>query len=93
MLDEAHRLSPSTELVVGTLLPCGNEQMDKERIPHFNQALKKLAAERKYVSVVDLHDVLSTDGKPAPTYMQGAYVSGKGYLRLAEVLRPVLLGK
>lgn len=93
MLDEAHRLSPATELVVGTLLPCGNEQMDEERIPHFNQALKKLAAERKYVSVVDLHDVLSTDGKPAPTYMQGAYVSGKGYLRLAEVLRPVLLGK
>lgn len=92
LLEEAHRISPTTRLVVGTLLPSVEfEEFDQKQIPAFNEGLKALAKKLKYVDCVDLHAALTQNGLPCPEYFQGRYLSGKGYLHLAEVLQPVLM--
>lgn len=92
LLEEAHRLSPTTRLVVGTLLPSVEfEAFDKDVIPAFNEGLKHLANTLKYVDCVDIHTAMMQDGQPCSEYFQGRYLSGKGYQHLAEVLTPVLM--
>lgn len=93
LLDEAHRLSPATRLVVGTVLPCGDEEKDRTLTVPFNQALARLCKQRPYAQVADIYATLTTNGQANPKYMSGPYVSGQGYLRLAELLRPMLVSK
>ena len=93
LLDEVHRLSPATRLVVGTVLPCGDEEKDRTLTVPFNQALVRLCKQRPYAQVADIYAALTTNGQANPKYMSGPYVSGQGYLRLAELLRPMLVSK
>ena len=93
MLAKAHALSPATQLVVGTLLPVADAAVNERVVIPFNDGLRRLAARNKHIAVADFYTAMQRDGHPDAEVLPDEYVNGKGYLRLAALLRPLLLGK
>lgn len=87
MIEDAHRLSPTTCIVVASLLPTPDAATNTTRIAPLNAMLQAMTKELKYAEFIDFHAALQADGGVRPDCFLGYYISGKGYARLAELLK------
>lgn len=62
------------------------------RAQEFNAALKAYAEETEKVEFVDCYDVFYPGGTRYEQYFQGGYLSGWGYVKMAQAIAPLIEG-
>ena len=79
--------APTSHLVLVSVLPNGTESKNTSYVQPFNAQLKALAANTENCEYVDVYSQIAADQS---TYMNGNYLYGLGYVRMAELLAPSL---
>lgn len=81
LLTLLHREAPSAHIKILSILRNENKEKDQEFTQAFNKVLQKIAQKDKQATYIDIYTPLLS-----PDMMMGAYVSGQGYLKIAEQL-------
>lgn len=96
LLDIVVKESPKTRIFIQSLLPLNEPMNDKfltgknRRVVEFNEALKKIAAERG-IEYIDVWSAMQVDGSlPKERTIDGVHLNGAGYKVWIEVLRPYM---
>ena len=90
MIDSIVKYSPTTEIYVQSLLPHHTKEMNDDRFVPFNEKLKELATENN-ITFIDIYTPFVTDkGVCNAMYFNDMYLYGNGYLKLTEILKPLL---
>lgn len=79
--------APTSRLVLVSVLPNGNGVTNTSYVEPFNKELQSLAASTENCEYVDIYTPIAAD---VSTYMNGSYLYGLGYVRMAELLAPSL---
>ncbi|MCF0159823.1 MAG: hypothetical protein HUJ99_03455, partial [Bacteroidaceae bacterium] len=77
-----HEQAPTAQIRILSVLRNEDEAKDKQFTQAYNEVLRRIAKKDKLVSFVDIYTPLL-----APEMMMGNYVSGQGYLKIAELLK------
>lgn len=78
--------APDAEIYIQALLPKDNAAHNTGRVEPINAALKEIADAREKVTFVDIYTPFVKDGVADAECFVGAYLYGKGYARLANLL-------
>ena len=90
MISKARNLAPETQIILISILPTESAKLNRSRIEPFNVELKNFAAKTANVEFLDAYSELSYQSLGQPEFFLGNYLSGKGYIRLAELLKQKL---
>lgn len=85
LVERMHEYAPGVPIAVLSLMPT---MSFSSRIAAFNDWLRQWAADDKDLTFVDIYHELATgEGFADTTYIRDNYLYGKGYLKVAELLR------
>lgn len=87
MVEKAHSLSPTSRIVIASLLPTTDSTRCATRIVPLNARLRTMADSLPYADFADFYGTLTSDGQRMTDCFLGAYVSSKGYTQLAALLQ------
>ena len=98
MLDAAAARQPAPSIVLCTVTPRADPKapVAPAEVARLNERIRAIAARRPEVTLVDLHPWFTApDGGPDPAWFGSdrVHLSARGYERLGEALRPVLLAR
>lgn len=98
MLDAAAALQPAPAIVLCTVTPRADPKAPVARteVARLNDHIRAIAARRPGVTLLDLHPWFTApDGGPDPAWFGAdrVHLSARGYERLGDALRPVLLAR
>lgn len=83
-------LAPTTQIYIEAVLPHNTAALNTNRISVLNSKLKEIAATIEGVEYIDLYTPFLKNGVCDPAYFNGVYLYGKGYARMAALLKPYM---
>ena len=78
--------APEAHIYLMGLLPTVLPGTNITRVMPFNEALSTLAQEAQGVTYIDLYTPMAVDNQAIPPLFMGNYVSGLGYVKIANIL-------
>lgn len=93
MIFKARDLAPESQIILISILPTESAELNYSRIEPFNTKLKDFAERTTNVEFLDAYSEFSYLGLGQPDFFLGNYLSGKGYIRLSELLKQKLFGE
>ncbi len=80
------QLSPTTEIVLTSILPTNDATKNSTRVAAFNTMLKEYADENgtDKIHYLDIYTDLVKDGKANTALFNGNYLYGRGYVKVAQ---------
>ena len=83
--------SPSTKVLVQSILPTGQKSSSNAYLSKLNSQIKSLAEENGYIYINLWNDFLDSEGNLDTRYSKdGLHLNALGYLKWAEKLKPYL---
>lgn len=83
LINYIHQIAPSTKIYAVSMLSVNSDYYAQQ----YNNALKQIADADDMVTYVDIYTEMKAN---AANSMQGNYVNGRGYVRIANLLAPYL---